>query len=94
MAILKLATDMGVEFAFPSSTIMIEQFPEKKSLEFNYNNDKKRIEGVVGASLYGSGTILDAQYVTTIKNKFKLQMKAKLDKAMKDEAEKKKQLLV
>ena len=30
MAILKLAAELGVEFAFPSTTVMIEQFPEKK----------------------------------------------------------------
>lgn len=32
-----------------------------------------RIEGAVGASLFGVGTSIDAQYVTTMKNKFKLQ---------------------
>ena len=26
---------------------MIEQFPEKKSLEFNYNHDKKRIDDAI-----------------------------------------------
>ena len=33
----------------------------------------KRIEGAVGSSLSGDGTNIDAQYVTSIKNKFKLQ---------------------
>ena len=26
---------------------MIEQFPEKKSVELNYNNDEKRIDDVI-----------------------------------------------
>ena len=44
---VKLAKELGVDFAFPSTTVMIEQFPEKKSLEFNYNNDKKRIDDAI-----------------------------------------------
>ena len=47
IAIVKLAKELGVDFAFPSTTVMIEQFPEKKSLEFNYNNDKKRIDDAI-----------------------------------------------
>ena len=47
MAIVRLAKELGVDFAFPSTTVMIEQFPEKKSLEPIYNSDEKRInEGV------------------------------------------------
>lgn len=33
----------------------------------------KRIEGAIGSSLSGNGTNIDAQYVTSLKNKFKLQ---------------------
>jgi len=47
MDILKLATNLGVEFAFPSSTLMIEEFPEKKSLAVNYKLDKNRIQQVL-----------------------------------------------
>jgi len=39
MAIVKLAAALGVDFAFPSTTVMIEQFPEKKSIKLNYNTD-------------------------------------------------------
>lgn len=47
MAILKLAAELGVEFAFPSSTLMIEQFPEKKGLAAQYSTDEKRIQQVL-----------------------------------------------
>jgi MscS family membrane protein len=47
MAILKLAAEMGVEFAFPSTTVMIEQFPEKKSAAVNYNIDNARIQQII-----------------------------------------------
>ena len=47
MAILKLAAELGVEFAFPSTTIMIEQFPEKKGLDVPYNIDRKRIQQII-----------------------------------------------
>lgn len=33
----------------------------------------KRIEGAIGDSLSGEGTSIDAQYVTSMKNQFKLQ---------------------
>lgn len=47
MDILKLAANLGVEFAFPSSTVMIEEFPEKKSLAVDYKMDKNRIQQVL-----------------------------------------------
>ncbi|MEQ6125230.1 mechanosensitive ion channel family protein [Pseudotenacibaculum sp. MALMAid0570] len=47
IAIVKLAKDLGVDFAFPSTTVMIEQFPEKKSLEMSYDSDEKRINDVI-----------------------------------------------
>jgi MscS family membrane protein len=47
MAILKLAAELGVEFAFPSTTIMIEQFPEKKGIDVPYNIDSKRIQQII-----------------------------------------------
>ena len=47
IAIVKLAKDLGVDFAFPSTTVTIEQFPEKKGLEPKYNIDKERIDGVI-----------------------------------------------
>lgn len=47
MAILKLAAEMGVEFAFPSTTVMIEQFPEKKSSSVKYSVDEKRIKQII-----------------------------------------------
>ncbi|MFN0729720.1 mechanosensitive ion channel family protein [Polaribacter gochangensis] len=47
IAIVKLAKELGVDFAFPSSTVMIEQFPEKQSLDLKYNIDQKRIDEVI-----------------------------------------------
>ena len=47
IAIVKLAKALGIDFAFPSSTVMIEQFPEKKSLDLKYNIDQKRIDEVI-----------------------------------------------
>ncbi len=43
IAIVKLAKALNVDFAFPSSTLMIEQFPDKNSIEMKYNTDKNHI---------------------------------------------------
>ncbi|MFK5957455.1 MAG: mechanosensitive ion channel family protein [Lutibacter sp.] len=45
--ILNLAKDLGVEFAFPSTTVMIEQFPEKKLEEIGYNKESVRIKQII-----------------------------------------------
>ena len=47
IAIVKLAKELGVDFAFPSTTVTIEQFPEKKGIHLNYNIDKKRTTQVI-----------------------------------------------
>lgn len=47
IAIVKLAKELGVEFAFPSTTVMIEQFPDKTSLEPKYNTEASRTESVI-----------------------------------------------
>ena len=51
IAIVKLAKLLGVEFAFPSTTVMIEQFPEKKNFDLNYDinksNANKEIQKIV-----------------------------------------------
>ncbi len=47
MAIVKMAAALGVEFAFPSTTLMIEQFPEKKSIDLKYNTTQKSIEKAI-----------------------------------------------
>ncbi|MGB5322102.1 mechanosensitive ion channel family protein, partial [Lutimonas sp.] len=44
MAILKLAAALGVQFAFPSSTLMIEELPGQVSSAPKYVIDKKEIE--------------------------------------------------
>jgi len=49
MKILKLSHNLGVEFAFPSSTLMIEQFPHKKAAEPIYNTDENRIKEILDA---------------------------------------------
>ena len=47
IAIIKLAAELGVEFAFPSSTVTIEQFPDKSNLSPKYNTDKARLESSI-----------------------------------------------
>ncbi|WP_341221505.1 mechanosensitive ion channel family protein [Polaribacter atrinae] len=47
IAIVKLAKELGVDFAFPSTTVTIENFPEKKGLNPKYNIDKERIDAVI-----------------------------------------------
>lgn len=50
MAIVRLAKELGVEFAFPSSTVIIEQFPEKNGVNMKYNLSKERIENAIEKS--------------------------------------------
>jgi MscS family membrane protein len=47
MAILQLATELGVEFAFPSTSVTIEQFPEKKALDLKYNTSQEKIDATL-----------------------------------------------
>jgi len=49
IAIVKLAKVLGIEFAFPSTTLMIEQFPEKKTFNINYQDsfDKEQIQKII-----------------------------------------------
>lgn len=47
IAIVKLAKGLGVDFAFPSTTVMIEQFPEKKSHSMSYDATEERINDVI-----------------------------------------------
>ena len=47
IAIMKLAKQLGVDFAFPSTTVMIEQFPDKKSLAPDYNSDGQRVDEAI-----------------------------------------------
>jgi len=47
IAIVKLAKALGVDFAFPSSTLMIENFPDKTDFDMHYDTDAKRIEGAI-----------------------------------------------
>ena len=44
MGIVRLAAALGVEFAFPSTTMMIEQFPGQESLAPKYVTDKAAID--------------------------------------------------
>jgi len=41
MGILTLANSMGLSFAFPSTTVMIEQFPEKTGFDMNYETNRQ-----------------------------------------------------
>lgn len=47
MGIVRLAAKLGVEFAFPSTTMMIEQLPGKESLAPIYTVDKNEIENIL-----------------------------------------------
>lgn len=51
IAIVKLAKALGVEFAFPSSTVMIEQFPDKNSIDLKYNTDQDQISLAISETL-------------------------------------------
>ncbi|MDA9339582.1 mechanosensitive ion channel family protein [Polaribacter sp.] len=51
IAIVKLAKDLGVDFAFPSSTVMIENFPEKKGLNPKYDINPERTEAVIAKTV-------------------------------------------
>ena len=47
IAIVKLAKELGVDFAFPSTTVTIEQFPEKKNLLPKYNTNQEKINASI-----------------------------------------------
>ena len=51
IAIVKLASALGVGFAFPSSTLMVEQLPGQESLAAKYNTNKKDIENSINSVL-------------------------------------------
>ncbi|WP_397445621.1 mechanosensitive ion channel family protein [Polaribacter sp. R77954] len=47
MAILKLAAELGVEFAFPSTTVTVEQFASNGNLLPKYNTNKEQISNSI-----------------------------------------------
>lgn len=49
IAIVKLAKVLGIEFAFSSTTVIIEQFPEKQTILMNYEdkNNQNLIESII-----------------------------------------------
>lgn len=47
IAIVKLASGLGVDFAFPSTTVMIEQFPEKKGLDMAYKTNEEDLNKTI-----------------------------------------------
>lgn len=47
IAIIKLAAELGVEFAFPSTTVTIEQFPDKNPLNPKYDISREKIRNSV-----------------------------------------------
>lgn len=49
IGLLQLAKELGVDFAFPSTTVTIENFPEKKGINPKYNIDKERVEAVISS---------------------------------------------
>ena len=51
MAIIKLAAELGVEFAFPSTTVTIEQFPDKGNLSPKYDTSQAKIDASINKVL-------------------------------------------
>ena len=51
LSVMRLAVSVGVRFAFPSSTMYIEQFPEKKSLIPEYAKAKEDVDNEMMAYL-------------------------------------------
>lgn len=47
IAIVKLAKELGVEFAFPSTTMIIEQFPDKTGRNLNYDLSEEKIKSAI-----------------------------------------------
>ena len=47
MAIVKLAYALGVDFAFPSTTLMIEQFPDKANLAPSYETNAQKVDEAI-----------------------------------------------
>ncbi|CAA0157573.1 mechanosensitive ion channel family protein [Tenacibaculum maritimum] len=47
IAILRLAAALGVDFAFPSSTIMVEQFPGKTTTNLKYEINQEKIDAAI-----------------------------------------------
>lgn len=53
LGIVKLAKELGVEFAFPSTTVTIENFPEKNGLNPKYDTNQERIAAAVSSVVNG-----------------------------------------
>lgn len=51
LAIIELVAELGIDFAFPSSTLMIEQFPDKESLAPKYKTDDDTINKSINTVL-------------------------------------------
>lgn len=51
IAIIKLAAELGVEFAFPSTTVTIEQFPDKSNLSPKYDISQAKIDASINKIL-------------------------------------------
>ncbi|MEE9408077.1 MAG: mechanosensitive ion channel family protein [Polaribacter sp.] len=51
IAIVKLAKELGVDFAFPSTTVTIENFPDKKGLNPKYDISQERINAVISKTV-------------------------------------------
>ncbi len=51
MGIIKLAETLGVQFAFPSSTLMIEEFPGQASIAPKYETKKAEVQAKVEKSM-------------------------------------------
>ena len=51
LSVMRLAVSVGVRFAFPSSTMYVEQFPEKKSLIPEYAEAKEEVDNEMMAYL-------------------------------------------
>jgi len=47
IAILNLSKELGVDFAFPSQTVMVENFPGKGTIDMKYNINAEKLKSII-----------------------------------------------
>lgn len=59
LSVMRLAASVGVRFAFPSTTMYIEEFPEKKSLIPEYSKPADQVENEMTAFLMKNSELME-----------------------------------
>jgi len=62
IAFVELAAAIGVEFAFPSQTLFIEQFPDKQTHDLNYKTDNSSSSGAIAKTSESFIKRMDNEY--------------------------------